>query len=95
MPKLIGRAQNASSVGNGGDDRIPVAKNSVYYFIQPRAITALMRIDKNSKFVGIEKSCLRLWLRAAAPGGGGYFEGAFVVKSRWACVRNGLYASAI
>lgn len=49
MPKLIRRVKNASFMGNGGDDRIPVAKNGVYFFIQPRATTALMRIAKNLK----------------------------------------------
>ena len=49
MPKLIGRVKNASFMGNGGDDRIPVAKNSVYFFIQPSATIALMRIAKNLK----------------------------------------------
>lgn len=52
MPKLIGRVKNASFMGNGGDDRIPVAKNSVYFFIQPRATIALMRIGKNPKSLG-------------------------------------------
>ena len=49
MPKLIGRVKNASFVGN---NRIPVAKKGVYFFIQPRAPTALMRIGKNPKSLG-------------------------------------------
>ena len=63
--------------------------------IQPRATIAQMRFDKNSKFVGIEKSCPRLRLRAAMPGAGSFFEGAFGIKSRWACVRDGLDAGTI
>ena len=63
--------------------------------IQPRATTALMRIDKNSKFVGIEKSCLRLWLRAAASGAGGYFEGFLWVDRCRACIGNRLDAGPI
>ena len=52
MPKLNGRVKNASFVGIGGDDRIPVVKNSVYFFMQPRAPIALMRIGKNPKSLG-------------------------------------------
>lgn len=54
--------------------------------IQPRATIAQMRIDKNSKFVGIEKSCLRLRLRAAMPGAGNYFEGFLRVDRCRACI---------
>jgi len=49
MPKLIGRVKNASFVGN---NRIPVAKKGVYFFIQPRATIALMRIGKKPKSLG-------------------------------------------
>jgi len=52
MPKLIGRVKNASFVGIGGDDRIPVVKKGVYFFIQPCATTALMRIGKKPKSLG-------------------------------------------
>ncbi len=52
MPKLIGRVKNASFVGIGGDDRIPVVKKGVYFFIQPSATIALMRIGKKPKSLG-------------------------------------------
>ena len=54
MPKLIGRVKNASFVGN---NRIPVAKKGVYFFIQPCATTALMRFDKIQKSVKKEDIC--------------------------------------
>jgi len=63
--------------------------------IQPRATIAQMRIDKNSKFVGIEKSCLRLRLRAAMPGAGNYFEGFLRVDRCRACIGNRLDAGPI
>ena len=49
MPKLIGRVKNASFVGN---NRIPFAKKGVYFFIQPGATIALMRIGKKPKSLG-------------------------------------------
>ena len=49
MPKLIGRVKNASFVGN---NRIPVAKKGVYFFIQPSVTIALMRIGKKPKSLG-------------------------------------------
>ena len=57
MPKLIGRVKNASFVGIGGDDRIPVVKYSVYFIIQPLAPIALMRFDKIQKSVKKEDIC--------------------------------------